>query len=501
MPMGPTKQATNELGEDIDCDLCILGAGIAGLNALFAASRYLSRDQKVVLVDRRAAAGGMWLSAYDYVRLHQPHPFFTAGNIAWTSAKHRSYLANRSEVVAHLAHCLDTVRRRVTIDARFGYEYRTHSETDAGADRVLVQCVSTHGAPALRIRAKKLIKAFGVDVQIKQPLELSSREVRSVSPDTHDLLGDEMRASDAPVYIVGGGKTGMDTAYALLTRFPHKQVSLLIGSGTIFGCRDQLYPQGLRRLWAGSTPVEMFLDLSRRFDGHNEREVLAHLRSTYGVALVPDARRFMFGLLSRHENSVIAARARTLIKNYLSDVIDHDGRPQLLLKSGERQPIEPGSWIVNCTGYLGQDPIPYEPYVSPSGKVVSIQGSSSIHILTTSAAYLSVHLAYLNKLRELPLYELDMPSLYSADRDVFSVAVGTHILYNSALILGAVPRKVLDEYGVDLGRWFPVPRRIADGLRFLYYMKRNPNQLRSALDTVRERFGVRCGPLGHAAGR
>ena len=66
------------------CDLCIVGAGIAGLNALFAASRYLSRNNKVILIDRRPRAGGMWVDVYPYVRLHQPHPMFTAGNIAWT---------------------------------------------------------------------------------------------------------------------------------------------------------------------------------------------------------------------------------------------------------------------------------------------------------------------------------------------------------------------------------------------------------------------------------
>jgi cation diffusion facilitator CzcD-associated flavoprotein CzcO len=39
------------------CDVCIVGAGIAGLNALFAASQYLCRDQKVILVDRRGQKG------------------------------------------------------------------------------------------------------------------------------------------------------------------------------------------------------------------------------------------------------------------------------------------------------------------------------------------------------------------------------------------------------------------------------------------------------------
>ena len=66
------------------CDVCIVGAGIAGLNALFVASRYLSSDQKVILIDRRPRVGGMWVDTYPYVRLHQPHPMFTAGNIKWT---------------------------------------------------------------------------------------------------------------------------------------------------------------------------------------------------------------------------------------------------------------------------------------------------------------------------------------------------------------------------------------------------------------------------------
>jgi cation diffusion facilitator CzcD-associated flavoprotein CzcO len=43
------------------CDVCIVGAGVAGLNALFVASQYLSRDQKVILVDRRERVGGMWV--------------------------------------------------------------------------------------------------------------------------------------------------------------------------------------------------------------------------------------------------------------------------------------------------------------------------------------------------------------------------------------------------------------------------------------------------------
>src|ERR1700754_300470 len=90
-------------------DVCIVGAGIAGLNALFAASRYLSRDQKVILIDRRARVGGMWVDVYSYVRLHQPHPMFTAGNIEWTLGKDRACLATKGEGLGHLQHCVDGI--------------------------------------------------------------------------------------------------------------------------------------------------------------------------------------------------------------------------------------------------------------------------------------------------------------------------------------------------------------------------------------------------------
>ncbi|MFP3940104.1 MAG: NAD(P)-binding protein [Thermoanaerobaculia bacterium] len=110
------------------CEVCIVGAGISGLNALFVASRYLSRDQKVVLVDRRSRAGGMWIDTYDYVRLHQPHPFFTAGRIEWTLGKEREHLANKDEVLGHLRHCLEEIKRRVRVTELFGYEFENAEE-------------------------------------------------------------------------------------------------------------------------------------------------------------------------------------------------------------------------------------------------------------------------------------------------------------------------------------------------------------------------------------
>jgi len=47
---------TDESGRTESCDVCIVGAGLAGMNALFVASRYLNGNSRVILVDRRAVA-------------------------------------------------------------------------------------------------------------------------------------------------------------------------------------------------------------------------------------------------------------------------------------------------------------------------------------------------------------------------------------------------------------------------------------------------------------
>jgi len=255
----------------------------------------------------------MWGSTYSYVRLHQPHPMFTAGNIPWTGNHDPSYLATRSEVLDHLQHCFEVCRQRVSLDARFAYAYRGHKYL---ADEVVVDCVPVRsdGAP-LRIRTKRLVKAFGFDVQVNDPLPLSSKSVRSVSPNHFDLLGEEMRSSTTPIYVIGAGKTGMDTAHDLLTHYPNRPVTLVIGTGMLFFDRDQQFPRGLQRWYAGKTPLETFLDIAKRFDGRNEAEVLAHLRKHYTLSLVPDARHFMYGLLSRDELATITRGARAILKD------------------------------------------------------------------------------------------------------------------------------------------------------------------------------------------
>ena len=104
------KSPANNSADVVQYDLVVVGAGVAGLNALYAAVQYLPSSARVMLVDQKDSAGGMWNSAYDYVRLHQPHPMFTVGDLKWAWSKPREYLAKRDEVRDHLSGSLAAVQ-------------------------------------------------------------------------------------------------------------------------------------------------------------------------------------------------------------------------------------------------------------------------------------------------------------------------------------------------------------------------------------------------------
>ncbi len=490
--MSITDQHTTETDT---CDLCVVGAGLAGLNALFAASRHLGRGQRIILVDRRRRVGGMWVDTYPYVRLHQPHPMFTAGNIAWTLGREPSYLATKDEVLDHLQHCLDEIGKQVTVDERYGWDFQSDEPADGG---VRVTCRAPDGGIRV-IRAARLIKAYGVRVLPNDPLPVSSPRVRSVSPDTCDVRTGDIGDSTAPVYIIGGGKTAMDTAHALLTSHPGREVNLVAGSGTFFTSREKFFPSGRRR-WVGSTLLSsMAADMCRRFDGTNEAELAEWFRTTYGTWLTPQAGNFLLGVLSETENRTIADGLTAVVMDHLVDIVDRDGATEMVLRSGATRPVEDGSWIVNCTGYLTLGDHPYEPYASADGKVLSIQTRSATMHLMSYMGYFMTHLMFLDKLTEVPLYELDMQELLRRNKAVLPYTMFSLVQYNLGLMYDNMPTKVFNECGLDFDRWYPWPRRTAGAVRFMLTHRRGREHLRDTLDTVRHRFDVRCGPLSRGS--
>ncbi|HXS34266.1 MAG TPA: FAD-dependent oxidoreductase [Solirubrobacterales bacterium] len=474
-------------------DLAVVGAGVAGLNALAVASQYLTKDQRVLIVDRRSRVGGMWVDTYQYVRLHQPHQLFTAADIKWTLDADRAYLATKGEVLDHFSHCVDVVKGRVGLDEWLGTELLSH---EAGKESIRLSCRSADGTPRIA-QTKRLIKAPGLSVEPNQPLAVSSERVHSVSPDFCDVRTGEITESSAPVWVIGGGKTAMDTAHALIKACPGREVNVLAGSGTFFACRDKLFPTGVKRWWGGTRGIPTFLEWSRRFDGTNERDAMDWYRGTVGITPTDGARNFVFGLLSEAEARAIRSGVTEMVNDHLVDAVDRGGGVELLLRSGATRQIEPGSWLINCTGYVfGEQPQhPYEPYVSADGNVGVISTRTAITLLPSFGGYYLSHLMMLGQLGELPLYELDGDQLARQSREAWACAAVTMNLYNLSVIADNAPREVLRKNGLNLDLWYPLHRYIYGGVQFARAARREREHWRLALDRVAERFDVRCGPI------
>jgi hypothetical protein len=481
------------------CELCIIGAGAAGLNALFVASQYLGKGDRVIMIDRNPAPGGMWNYVYDYCKLHLPHPAFTVGDITWPWSKPSHYLASGTEVRDHLVYCLDMIRDRTNLQELYGHTVTSIDE--ASTERGTLVRIEYHANEASNrprvIEAKKVVKAFGFDVPVPEPLPLTSKNVITTTPER--LSRDAGFEANSPVYVVGGGKTGMDTAYTLIKRSPGRPVTLINGKGTVFVSRGTFFPQGARRWWHGRLLVSVFSDMAMRYDGTNEDEAFEYFRRRYGVQLNGSAERFLFGVLSEEERDVIAGGLRDIVNDYLEDVIDGPDGPEVEMRSGKRIAVEPGSVFVNCTGYLVRHSHQYEPYLSQHGAILTITPRSMIHYLSIVSAYFLSHMFFLGKLKDAPLYEFDAETAFANDRRMCHTAVLSLSLMNLIVLLQSLPFRVFDRCGLDLDRLFPLYRRVGALIDLKLNGKRYAAHCRKALDRVREIHGVRCGPLTVAA--
>jgi hypothetical protein len=240
----------------------------------------------------------------------------------------------------------------------------------------------------------------------------------------------------------------------------------------------------------------MGFEVTHRFDGTNEKEVGQWFRSKYGTYMTPETGNFLLGVLSESENSTIAAGLNDVIMDHFVDAVDRNGTTEMVFRSGASKSIEPGSWIVNCTGYFKKVvDRPYVPYISPGGAVLSIEPRSITLHLTSYMGYFMPHLLMSNKISGLPLYELDAMDLRNKCNATFPFALFALVQHNLSLIADVLPTKVFSECGLDLNLWYPWPRRFGGTARFALTHRQERERQRRVLDTIRDRFDVRCGPL------
>ncbi len=495
MKPGPTAASSRY-------DLCVVGAGVAGANALFVAGQYLPAGARVLLLDKHPRPGGMWNETYSYVRLHQPHRLFTVGNLRWKLDQPPEYLATRDEIMAHLGRCFDTMRKRLDIDARWGWTFQSHDE-DAGG--VSITAGDPDGATHT-FTAERLIDARGYDFEVNTPLEVSSTQVRSTVPQhlvDSGLLND---ADAAPVWVIGGGKTAMDTVNTLLEANPRRFVGMVAGTGTHFFDRDQIFPAGSRRWTSGIRFNAYLAEIARRFDGTNADAINQWTRSRANISLVEPAPHTIYGFISPAEAASVRAGLSELISDHVLDIVDDPAGPgpgpAMVLRSGARQPIEAGSWVVNCSGHFAPRAAGHTPCISSAGRVLSVNPTSMVLFpLSTFSAYFLPHLFFRGRLADAPLYELDFYGLRRTAPEALTAVAAALIMHNLSVIFERVPARVFQQNGLDFDRWYPVPRRLVGQVQFMFAHKRNRRHSQQALDAFSRATGVRCAPLNRTQTR
>jgi hypothetical protein len=157
--------------------------------------------------------------------------------------------------------------------------------------------------------------------------------------------------------------------------------------------------------------------------------------------------------------------------------------------------VTPGSWIVNCTGYVLRDAEPYEPYLSPGGSVLSIQPRSATMHLTSFMGYFMTHMFYRGCLADAPLYELDAIELRRKSKAAMPFGILCLSQYNLSVMYDLMPNRVFVGCGLSVDRWYPQFRQLAGAMKFVVGHRRDRERARRILDTLRERFDLRCGPL------
>jgi hypothetical protein len=194
----------------VDVDYLVVGAGAMGMAFVDALTAHA--DVSVAMVDRRHGAGGHWLDAYGFVRLHQASAFYGVASTLLGGGRVQSdgperglhERARAAEVTEYYARVLT----RLTANGQVVF----HGRSEYLGDRRFASLLSGRRFRAPRARV--------VDAAYLSP------DIPALTPPPFAVgdgarviaVNDLVRVSHAPAHyaIVGAGKTATDTCVWLL---------------------------------------------------------------------------------------------------------------------------------------------------------------------------------------------------------------------------------------------------------------------------------------------
>lgn len=197
----------------LDVDYLVVGAGAMGM--AFTDALVDHADVRVAIVDRRHAAGGHWLEAYPFVRLHQSSTFYGVASTVLGGGRIQTHgpeaglheRAGQAKICAYYADAVDRLQGLGRVELFSGCEY--------AGDRTFVS--RTSGRRYAVPDHCRVVDAryLSPDIPAETPPPFDVADGLRVVP-----AGDLPLVDEAPsrYVVVGSGKTATDSVVWLLGR-------------------------------------------------------------------------------------------------------------------------------------------------------------------------------------------------------------------------------------------------------------------------------------------
>jgi len=284
------------------------------------------------------------------VRLHQPYTHYTLPDREWTlQNKNDDYLANKQEILEYLENVVKSCVREsgIKLVELFNTEVCFQSIKMVN-NRNVVKCTDKIGA-SVEIHSSRVINAIGANIQPTNSYKISANDdyVRSIT--IYDICQSKWKhqicATSAPIYIIGSGKTAMDTIL-WLSKIPEvkNRVHIISGRGVYFINRDA-YKSNLNNYT---------FKLISDFDTNNIDDVYVNaLKKGIFLSAHPNPKKWNLGIISEQEIEVIKNMIQHKILDKRLLKVDNDGKFILQDANNNTSPLEylsvpKGTIIINC---------------------------------------------------------------------------------------------------------------------------------------------------------
>jgi len=326
--------------QTIEADYLVVGAGAMGM--AFVDTLITETDATVVIVDRNDQPGGHWLSAYPYVRLHQPSAYYGVNSRKLgtdsidASGWNEGYfeLAGGSEVVAYY----DAVMRQHLLPSGRVSYFPMSEYLGDGRFRTL-------GGEDYRVQVRRrTVDATYLSVIVpfmRPPLYDVAAGVTCIPPN-----GLPRQAVRDQYVIVGAGKTSMDTCSWLLRHdIPPQRITWIKPRESWVLDRAAVQPgmQFARRVLADFSAQSRAIKQATSIDDLYLR--LEALGCLMRIDQSVEPTMYRCAILSQHELAKLRTIDEVVRLGHVQTI-----EPGRVVLDGGTIDTDPGALYLDCTG-------------------------------------------------------------------------------------------------------------------------------------------------------